>query len=148
MKIIELPGFAASLTAFAQAKTFFDPVRRKSVAATPEEAVRQALLLCLIREKGFPRSLLGVETALKVNTLLKRCDVVAYKNTQPLLLAECKAPSVKISQDVFDQIARYNLALQVPYLLVTNGAITLCCEVDLQKKEWRFLDELPEYSAL
>src|SRR5689334_10830078 len=102
MKFIELPDFKPFLATAGKAKTILDPVRKRSVAATPEELVRQVIIQYLIREKHFPRSLLGIEISLFVNRLSKRCDIVAYKGTQPVLLVECKAPSIKISQDVFD----------------------------------------------
>lgn len=106
------------------------------------------ILQYLMKEKNFPRSLLGVEISLMVNRLSKRCDIVAYKGTRPMLLVECKAPSVKISQDVFDQVARYNLTLKVPYLLVTNGLTAMCCRIDLEKGSYEFLEEVPKYEEL
>jgi len=148
MKIIDLPGFPSFFTAHGKSKSIFDPVRRKNVAATPEEFVRQFTIQYLIHEKNFSRALLGVEVALLVHKLSKRCDIVAYKNNKPALLVECKAPSVKISQDVFDQIARYNLTIKVPYLLVTNGLLTLCCKLDLEKGSFVFLENIPEYKDL
>ncbi len=148
MHILELPEFNAFLSGAGKPKTLFDPVRKKSVAATPEEFVRQFIIQYLIYEKHFPRALLGVEVALAVNKLSKRCDIVAYKNNKPALLIECKAPPVKISQNVFDQIARYNITLRVPYLLVTNGLIAMCCKLDLEKGRYEFLEEFPEYKLL
>lgn len=143
-----MEGAGEQLAAFAHAKTLFDVVRKKSVAATPEEKVRQMVIHYLIEKKQYPRVLLGVEISLSVNRLQKRCDLLAYKNNQPVMIAECKAPSVKISQAVFEQAARYNLSLQVPYLLVTNGLLALCCRVDLKKGTFEFLDEIPAYSEL
>jgi len=148
MKFIELPDFKAFLATAGKSKTIFDPVRKKNVAATPEELVRQVIIQYLIREKSFPRSLLGIEISLVVNRLSKRCDIVAYKGAQPMLLVECKAPSIKLSQDVFDQVARYNLTLRVPYLLVTNGTIAMCCKIDLEKSSYEFLEQLPEFGKL
>ena len=145
MKIIRIPEIEERLNSYADAKSVFDPVRKKSVVATPEEVVRQLLLQYLLKEKKFPRSLLGVETSLTVNRLQKRCDIVAFKNNLPAMLIECKAPSVKIVQSVFDQVARYNLALKVPYLLVTNGVVSLCCKIDLGKSRFDFLKEIPGY---
>ncbi len=148
MKIIRMEGIEEQLAALANARSIFDPVRKKHVAATPEEKVRQALIHYLIEKKKFPRSLLGVEVSLAVNRLKKRCDILAYKKNLPVMIAECKAPSVKMDQSVFEQAARYNLTLKVPYLLVTNGLLALCCRLDLKKGNFEFLEEIPEYSQL
>lgn len=148
MKIIEFSGFPAFINAQGKSKTIFDPVRRKSVAATPEEFVRQFMLRYLIREKQFPRALIGVERALTVNKMQKRCDIVVFKDSIPMLLVECKAPAIRINQDVFDQVARYNLALKVPYLLVTNGELSLCCKLNFTDGSFHFLDALPDFTNL
>lgn len=148
MKVITFSGMEARLRAPSNARTLFDAIRKKHVAATPEEKVRQGVIHYLIREKKFPRALLSVEASLKLNTLQKRCDILAYKNNQPVMVVECKAPSVKIDQSVIDQVARYNLALKVPYLLVTNGLLGLCCKLNLEKGSSIFLEEIPEYSQL
>src|SRR3954462_5571178 len=106
--------------------TVFDAIRRKYVALTPEEKVRQHIIRYLIEEKQVPPSLISVEKALKVNELSRRTDVVVYSNTlKPLLLAECKSENVEITQKVFDQAARYNLSLDVKYFVLTNGLQTL-----------------------
>ena len=123
----------------------FDVIRKKFVPLTPEERVRQYWLHYLIAEKKYPRSLIAVEMSLQVNQLAKRCDIVVFdKHGSPVLIVECKAPEVKILQKVFDQIARYNLALRVKYLVVSNGSEHHCCEIDFEKKKYFFLDSLPE----
>lgn len=122
----------------------FDSVRKRYVALTPEEWVRQHWLRYLIEEKKYPRSLIAVEMSLKLNTLSKRCDIVVYGNNgSPQLIVECKAVSVRILQNVFDQVARYNLSLKVKYLVVSNGKETFCCEIDFEKQSFIFLEELP-----
>jgi len=148
MKIITIEGMEQQLAALEDAKLVFDVVRRKQVAATPEEKVRQVILHYLVEGKKFPRGLLGVEASLRVNRLMKRCDIVVYKGDQPVMIVECKSPAVKLSQAAFDQAARYNLALQVPYLLVTNGRVALCSKVDYQRGSFEFLEEVPEYTKL
>ncbi|EHG98740.1 hypothetical protein HMPREF9441_03410, partial [Paraprevotella clara YIT 11840] len=98
----------------------YDIIRRKYVVLQPEEWVRQHVLHFLIEEKGYPKSLINVEKALTVNELTKRYDVVIYTRRGDIfLVVECKAPNVSITQDTFDQIARYNLALKSTYLMVT-----------------------------
>lgn len=89
-----------------------------------------------------------MEASLSVNRLLKRCDILVYKEGVPVMIAECKSPLVKIDQSVLEQAARYNLTLKVPYLVVTNGLITLCSRVDLQKGTVEFLNEMPDYARL
>ncbi|MDR2362450.1 MAG: type I restriction enzyme HsdR N-terminal domain-containing protein [Prevotellaceae bacterium] len=130
-------------------REIFDPVRRKFVALTPEEGVRQQLIYFLVTVKKFPPALLQVETALTYNGRSCRADLVAYDHhARPLLIAECKAPEVKITQEVFEQIARYNLTLQVPYLLVTNGLQHFFCGFDVAQNRYRFEEEMPEYGKL
>ncbi len=127
----------------------FDRTRKKYVALTPEEWVRQHLIEYLVNEKGFPRNLLHVEAGLKLHTLRKRADLLAYNRQKiPLLLAECKAPSVVINQAVFDQIAMYNMVFHVPYLLLSNGLEHYCCRLNHEKKNYHFLPEIPSYSEL
>ena len=123
-----------------------DPVRRKWVAMTPEETVRQLLLLYLLREKAYSPNRIGVEKMLVVNTLNRRFDVLVYApDMSPWMLIECKAPSVPVTQAVFDQIARYNLPLRVPYLLVSNGLQTYCCAMDYKAESYHFLENLPDF---
>lgn len=123
----------------------FDPVRRKWVAFTPEEMVRQLLVLFFVHEQQFPVSRMSIERRLEVLGMSRRYDLVLFDTSAtPVLLAECKAPAVNISQDTLDQIARYNITLKVPYLLVTNGRQSFCCNIDFENQSWRFLDRVPE----
>ncbi len=125
-------------------RRIFDPIRKKHVALTPEELVRQGFIHFLVHEKGFPAGLLMVEHALKVNGLSRRCDIVACNRVGvPLLLVECKAPSVKIGNETFAQAARYNLTLHVPYLAITNGGSSYCCRINFETKNAEFLKEFP-----
>lgn len=122
----------------------FDPVRRKYVALTPEEWVRQHWIRYLIEQKQFPRSLIAVEKELKVNQLPRRCDIVIYgRQGLPLMIVECKAGGVKLSQKAFDQIARYNLTLNVQYLVVSNGHKTYCCKINAAKQSYHFVESIP-----
>ncbi len=132
-----------------QSSKIFDMVRRKYISLTPEEWVRQHLLHYLVYEKGVPVSLIGVEKKVLVNRTNKRTDLVVYsRNAKPMMIAECKAPSVRISQDTFDQAARYNLALDVNYFVLTNGLEIFCCTMDHQKKSYNFLPEIPSFDQL
>lgn len=109
--------------------------QEKFLVLTPEEWVRQHLVQFLIREKNYPRSLIQIEGGLKLNSLQKRSDILIYNNSgNKIVLVECKAPSVKISQDTFDQIARYNFIHRVQWLLVSNGLQHFCCEIDFKRK--------------
>ena len=123
----------------------YDIVRKKYVILQPEELVRQLVIHYLISEKNAPLSKMRVELGLTVNELMKRCDILIYdKNIQPFFLVECKAANVRIDQTTFYQIARYNLPLQVPYLLVTNGLSTYCCQINENKTGWQFLTDIPK----
>jgi type I site-specific restriction endonuclease len=126
----------------------FDIIRKKYLLLTPEEWIRQHWIHFLIEEKKYPRSLIAVEMPLKVNRLEKRCDIVVYgKNGKPQLIVECKSGTIKMSQKVFEQIARYNLTLRVKYLVISNGRDTFCCEIDFEKQDFSFIKELPPASA-
>lgn len=124
--------------------TVFDPVRRKFVRATPEEIVRQLWLLYFLEERQFNPKLIAVERSITVHDRQRRFDLVIFdRSTQPVLLAELKSPNVAIHQDAFDQIARYNIALQVPYALVSNGEHHYCFQIDDEERKFTFLEDLP-----
>lgn len=128
-------------------KTYiFDVVRKKYLLLTPEEWVRQNFIHYLNKEKKYPLGLMGVEQMVKYNSLKTRADIVMY-NTEGKanIIVECKAPDVKITQDTFNQIAKYNSQLKVKYLLVTNGMNHYCCEMNYEKNEIVFLEEVPTY---
>ncbi len=127
----------------------FDTFRRKYVRLTPEEWVRQHFLHFLCSEKHYPASLMSVEKSLMINGMPRRFDAVVYKNNgTPLLLIEFKAPEIKLSQTVFDQVARYNLALQADYLIISNGILHYCCKMDYEKQRYYFLKNIPDYTDL
>ena len=130
-------------------REIFDPVRKKFVALTPEEYVRQQIILYLANEKGYPIGLLKVETVLSLNGMTKRTDVMVHdKAGNPLMIVECKAESVQLTQAVFDQLACYNLKFNVPYLLATNGSKHYCCILDFKQSTYVFLKEIPHYKDL
>jgi hypothetical protein len=130
-------------------RKIFDTIRKKYVALTPEEEVRQNFICFLLNERGFPAGLMMVEHALKVNGMNRRCDIVACNRLgAPLLLVECKAPGMSIGNETFAQAARYNIALRVPYLAITNGSATYCCRVCFDTGNIEFLTDFPDYSTI
>ncbi|NQX99392.1 MAG: type I restriction enzyme HsdR N-terminal domain-containing protein [Flavobacteriales bacterium] len=131
-------------------KTYiFDFIRKKYLVLQPEEWVRQNFIQYLIQDKNYVASLIAIEKGLKLNELQKRADIVIYdKQAQPIVLIECKAPKVNLSQEVFEQVARYNMVFKVPYLIVTNGLEHYCAKIDFQKNSFKFLENIPDYSTL
>lgn len=126
--------------------TIFDVIRKKFIVLTPEEWVRQHVIHFLIEERKYPKSLINVEKVIKVNGTTKRYDVVVFKpNGSIFLLVECKAPKVKITQQTFDQIARYNLTLKGEYQMVTNGLEHYYCQIDYDAETYHFIPEIPLY---
>lgn len=124
----------------------FDEIRKKFVILTPEEWVRQHTVSYLIEEKSYPKSYINVEKLIKINDLNKRYDVVVFNSKGEIeLLVECKSTAVAISQDTFDQIARYNLVLKAKYLMVTNGINHYFCQMDFENQKYVFLKELPQF---
>ena len=126
----------------------FDRVRKKFVILTPEEWVRQNFVQYLIQDRGYSRGLIRIEHGFSFRGALQRADVVAHdRNGGPLLVAECKAPDVAVSQRAFDQIARYNTVLGCRLLVVTNGLKHYCCEVDRESQSLIFLPDVPQFEA-
>jgi len=122
----------------------FDFIRKKYLVLQPEELVRQLLILHLVGI-GYPIEKIQVEKGLNINGLKRRFDIVVYdKNFLPYLLVECKSHTVPISQTTFDQIANYNIELRAPYLLVSNGVQTYCCELDFEHKKITHMQTLPK----
>ncbi len=130
-----------------EGKTYiFDGIRHRWVRLTPEEWVRQHFVRYLAEVKHYPPSLIAIERSLRFNQRAFRADVVLFSALgMPLLVVECKAPEVKISQKTFDQIVRYNFEFQVDYLVVTNGLTHFCCQIDKTNLTYEFLREIPDY---
>jgi hypothetical protein len=149
MQQLNLPQYPIKLKEEKGTKYIFDPIRKKYLVLLPEEWVRQNFIQYLINEKSFPSTLIAIEKGLKLNELQKRADIVIYDNKgQPIVLIECKAPKVKINQEVFEQVARYNIVFKVPYLVVTNGIEHYCAKVNFELNSFEFLQELPVYNSL
>lgn len=146
MRALNLPHYSFKLKESSGKIQILDELRKKYVVLTPEEWVRQHIVQYLIQEKKYPSSLIAIEIGLKYNQLQKRADVLVYdRQALPLLLVECKAPEVKITQDVFHQIAVYNMSFKVKYLLVTNGMDHFICEMDYTTNSYQFLKEIPVF---
>ena len=127
----------------------FDLLRRKNVVLTPEEWVRQHFVNYLLTAKNVPKELMANEVAITLNALSRRCDTVIYDTyLKPLAIIEYKAPSVRITQDVVEQIARYNLVLKVHYLIVSNGMEHYCCRIDYDTHSYSHLKAIPSYTEL
>lgn len=124
----------------------FDIVRKKYVALTPEEWVRQHCLHFLLNTKKYPAGLTLVERRLKIGDLDKRLDIaICDRKGKIQVLVECKAPEIRLDQKVFDQIARYNWEARADLLMVTNGLEHFYCKMDYAKREYIFLPELPDF---
>ena len=146
MSQLNLPSYNFRIKKQDDKYLIFDPQRKKFVALTPEEWVRQHFIRFLIEEKKFPAGLLSIEKQVVINGLKKRCDALLYStDLHPLVLMEFKAPTVEISQDTFDQAAVYNSKLNVRYLIISNGLEHYFCEFDYQKSRFSFFDSIPEY---
>lgn len=130
-------------------RVIFDRLRRRFVTLTPEEWVRQNFVEFLIADRGFPAGLMSNEMSLTQNSISRRCDtVVTDHHGSPMVIVEYKAPSIKITQTVFDQICRYNMVLQAKYLIVSNGLQHYCCKIDYTHNSYSFLPDVPSYNAL
>lgn len=146
MRELNLPPYPFKIRQAESKTQIFDPIRKKYLVLTPEEWVRQHFIQYLIHEKHYPASLIAVEIGLKYNSMQKRADIVVYdKQAKPYLMVECKAPEVQLSQDTFHQIAVYNMAFKVNFLIVTNGLEHYCCEMDYTTNTYRFLPEVPAF---
>ena len=126
-------------------KYIFDPISKNYLVLQPEELVRQSCILWLI-DQGFSRNRLQVEKLIKINGLSRRFDIVVYyKEVRPYILVECKAPDVRIDQSTFDQIASYQMALNAPYLMVSNGISNYLAQMNHEVKQYRFFNEIPSW---
>jgi predicted type IV restriction endonuclease len=146
MQNLNFPNYSFRFKNSENKVAIFDEIRKKFVVLTPEEWVRQHVVQYLLLEKKYPKSLINVEKLVKVNGLNKRYDIVVFQpNGEIFMLIECKAPEIAISQQTFDQIARYNLKLNAQYLMVTNGLNHYFCQMDFENEKYVFLKEAPEY---
>ncbi len=146
MQDLNLPKYSFKLKNNEKHTLIFDELRKKNIVLTPEEWVRQHFVKYLIQEKNYPTSLIALEKQLIINNLKKRTDILIFSsNGLPNIIVECKAPHIKITQDTFDQIARYNLKLNANFLVVTNGLEHYYCQLDLKNESYLFLQDIPSY---
>ena len=146
---LNLPKYGIKIANENGHQTIFDVLRRKYVALTPEEWVRQHFVHYLIEHKGYPQSLMVHEIQLAIGNKQMRCDSVLYdRSLKPRMIIEYKAPTVNITQKVFDQITIYNMLLHVDYLVVSNGIKHYCCRMDYENQKYLFLDDIPNYQEI
>jgi hypothetical protein len=146
MQKLHFPTYSFRFKNSENKVAIFDEIRKKFIILTPEEWVRQHVVQYLLQDKKYPKSYINVEKLIKVNDLSKRYDIIVYQpNGEIYLLIECKAPEVTITQQTFDQIARYNLVLNAKYLMVSNGLNHYFCQMDFENEKYVFLKELPEF---
>lgn len=147
MDKLNLPEYDFRIRSDDGKQMIFDSIRKKFVALTPEEWVRQNFIEFLKKEKKYPETLMSVEKQIMVNGNQRRFDLLIYRRGgQAHLIAEFKAPSVKITQDTFDQVVRYNMALRVEKVIVSNGLQHFACQIDYTNNSYAFLREIPEFS--
>ena len=146
MNKLNFPTYEFRIKSKENKQFIFDQIRRKFVHLSPEEWVRQHTVQFLINEKNYPKSLLNVEKQINVSGIPKRYDIIVFNtNGSIFLIVECKSSQIKIKQETFDQIARYNMALKANYLMVTNGIDHYYCQMDYAEKRYTFLHQIPLY---
>jgi type I site-specific restriction endonuclease len=146
---LDFPEYTFRVRQAERGTEIFDVIRKKFVALTPEEWVRQHAVHFLNKERQIPMGRMNVEVALETLGLSRRADIVVFNNLgEPAAIVECKAPTVKITQETFDQIARYNMTLKARYLVVTNGLSHFCCYIDIEKQTYHFIETIPNYQAM
>ena len=146
---LNLPPYPIKITEKGAKRYIFDFLRRKYVALTSEEWVRQHFVHFLVEHKGYPKGLLANEVELKAGEKRLRCDTLLYTaDMHPRMIIEYKAPTIQIQQKTFDQISAYNLLLKVDYLIVSNGLQHHCCRMDYDTQSYTFLEGIPDYEKL
>lgn len=149
MQRLNLPEYQFNIKNKEDALIILDPLRRRWVALTPEEWVRQNFVRFLIEDREFPPALMNNEISLSQNGINRRCDtLVADHQGTPLVIVEYKAPTIEISQKTFDQIVRYNMVLRARYLIVSNGITHYCCKINYESNSYTFLKDIPFYGSL
>jgi hypothetical protein len=146
---LNLPAVALTTREKDGRTEVFDPFRKRYVQLTAEEWVRQHFLMYLHSHLGYPQSLIAVEKSIKVNRMTKRFDIAVFDRTgKATMLIECKAPEIELTQQTLDQAGRYNLSLNVPYLIITNGIKHMCYKIDKANSSWKRLEGIPGYGEL
>ncbi|MBQ1582578.1 MAG: type I restriction enzyme HsdR N-terminal domain-containing protein [Prevotella sp.] len=146
---LNLPSYPIKLAGTRQKPSIFDILRRKYVALTPEEWVRQHFVHFLIEHKGYPSSLLANEVSLKIGDKSLRADTVLYdRNLQPRMIIEYKAPSIPLTTHVLNQVGNYNRLLHVDYVIISNGLQHYCCKMDYASQRFVLLEDIPPYQEM
>ena len=146
---LNLPPYPIKIQEKGEKRQIFDFLRRKWVALTPEEWVRQHFTHFLVEHKNYPQALLANEVELRIGEKRLRCDTLLYnKELRPRMIIEYKAPTIQIQQKTFDQISVYNLLLHADFLVVSNGLQHYCCQMDYERRSYRFLTEIPDYDTI
>ena len=146
---LNLPSYPIKLAGTRQKPSIFDILRRKYVALTPEEWVRQHFVHFLIEHKGYPSSLLANEVSLKIGEKSLRADTVLYdRNLQPRMIIEYKAPSIPLTTHVLNQVGNYNRLLHVDYVIISNGLQHYCCKMDYASQRFVLLEDIPQYQEM
>lgn len=141
---LSFPNYEFRLKEINQKRFIFDEIRKKYIELTPEEWVRQNCVKFLINDRKFKRNLISIEKRIKLNNTIKRFDILVHDNYGNCnLLVECKAPNVKINQDSFDQILRYNQVINAKFLMITNGIINYYCKINKLQNKIEFLKNIP-----
>ena len=149
MMQLNLPPIEAKLKTENGRPKVWDTLRLQYVALTPEEWVRQHFISFLINHKSYNQAMMANEVSITLNGMSRRCDSVLYDgNLRPRMIIEYKRPNVPIGQKVFNQISRYNLVMQVDYLIVSNGMKHYCCKMDYANQTYQFLQDIPQYLKL
>jgi hypothetical protein len=149
LKELNLPEYSFRITTQKGKQMIFDPLRRKYVRLTPEEWVRQNFINYLVHEGNYPPGLIGVEVPFIFNKLKRRADLLVHNRSgEPVMIVECKSPDVRLDDEVFDQIATYNLQFKVPYLVVTNGMTHYACRFNSAENKFNDLLAIPLYNEL
>ena len=146
---LNLPEYDFKIKKRDDTYVIYDLLRKRYVALTSEEWVRQNFVQYLINERNFPIALMANEVSLNQNGIKRRCDtLVANRLGHPFVIVEYKAPKVQVTQTTFDQIVRYNMVLHAQYLIVSNGLTHYCCKIDYETNSYSFLNDIPDYSEL
>lgn len=142
---LSLPAFEYRVRKQKGLPVIYDIIRKKYVALTPEEWVRQHIIHFLVGHKGYPQSLIAVEKEIDLYGLRRRFDLVCFdRKGEPFLIVECKAPAVELSQKVFDQVFGYNLVMSARYIAISNGVKHYCGCMNVEK-QFTFLDDFPAF---
>lgn len=149
MQRLNLPECQLQLRRKDDAVQVFDRLRQRYVALTPEEWVRQHFVEFLVNQCSYPAPRMANEVRLTLNGMSRRCDSVVYdREMRPRIIIEYKRPDVALSQRVFDQICRYNIVMQVDYLIVSNGLQHFCCRMNYDTQTYSFIEQIPSYDSL